>query len=133
MLGRLTLMQAIAAGADENTNLRRVAVSRIIGGKAQAAGFDYLSIRHGEHPTPNLRGLYRGGGRLEGQRRDQEEPNNSVDAGTSPRCAPAQRLLIFFKVDPTVVFRNDVCEIAFIRRLIARLEQSRDRLAKRLS
>ena len=56
VLGPLTLMQAVAlaGGADEFANLRRVAVFRRIGGKRQAAAFDLVSIRRGEAPDPQL-------------------------------------------------------------------------------
>ena len=56
VLGPLTLMQAVAlaGGADEFANLRRVAVFRRIGGQRQAAAFDLVSIRRGEAPDPQL-------------------------------------------------------------------------------
>ena len=56
VVGPLTLMQAVAlaGGADEFANLRRVAVFRRIGGKRQAAAFDLVSIRRGEAPDPQL-------------------------------------------------------------------------------
>lgn len=56
VLGPLTLMQgvALAGGADEDANLRRVAVFRKIGGQRQAAAFDLVSIRQGETPDPPL-------------------------------------------------------------------------------
>lgn len=54
VLGPLTLMQAVAlaGGADEDANLRRVAVFRKIGGQRQAAAFDLVSIRQGEVADP---------------------------------------------------------------------------------
>lgn len=54
VLGPLTLMQAVAlaGGADEDANLRRVAVFRKISGQRQAAAFDLVSIRRGESPDP---------------------------------------------------------------------------------
>ncbi len=56
VLGPLTLMQgiALAGGADEDANLRRVAVFRKIGGQRQAAAFDLVSIRQGETADPPL-------------------------------------------------------------------------------
>ncbi|MBA3527600.1 MAG: polysaccharide export protein [Pseudomonadota bacterium] len=56
VVGPLTLMQAVAlaGGADEEANLRRVAVFRKIGGQRQAAAFDLVSIRRGETPDPAL-------------------------------------------------------------------------------
>lgn len=56
VLGPLTLMQAVAlaGGADEDANLRRVAVFRKIGGQRQAAAFDLVSIRRGESPDPSV-------------------------------------------------------------------------------
>lgn len=56
VLGPLTLMQAVAlaGGAGEEANLRRVAVFRKIGGQRQAAAFDLVSIRRGEIPDPSL-------------------------------------------------------------------------------
>ena len=56
VLGPMTLMQAVAlaGGADEFANLRRVAIFRRIGGKRQAAAFDLVSIRRGEAPDPQL-------------------------------------------------------------------------------
>lgn len=56
VLGPLTLMQAVALaqGADDDANLRRVAVFRMIGGQRQAAAFDLVSIRHGETPDPSI-------------------------------------------------------------------------------
>lgn len=54
--GPLTLMQAVAlaGGAHEDANLRRVAVFRKIGGQRQAAAFDLVSIRHGETLDPSV-------------------------------------------------------------------------------
>ena len=56
VLGPMTLMQAVAlaGGADENANLRRVAVFRSIGGQRQAAAFDLVSIRRGQSPDPQI-------------------------------------------------------------------------------
>lgn len=56
VLGPLTLMQAVAlaGGAEEEANLRRVAVFRNVGGQRQAAAFDLVSIRHGETPDPQV-------------------------------------------------------------------------------
>ncbi len=56
VLGALTLLQAVAlaGGADEDANLRRVAVFRKIAGHRQAAAFDLVSIRHGETPDPSV-------------------------------------------------------------------------------
>jgi len=55
-LGPLTLMQAVALakGATEDANLRRVAVFRTIGGQRQAAAFDLVAIRHGQSPDPSV-------------------------------------------------------------------------------
>lgn len=52
--GSLTLMQAvaIAGGATEDANLRRVAVFRTIDGQRQAAAFDLVDIRRGQEPDP---------------------------------------------------------------------------------
>jgi hypothetical protein len=49
-VGDLTLMQAIAlaGGVTEDSNPRRIAVFRTIGGQRQAAAFDLVSIRRGE-------------------------------------------------------------------------------------
>jgi polysaccharide export outer membrane protein len=54
VLGPLTLMQAVAlaGGAEENANLRRVAIFRNIGGRRQAAAFDLVGIRRGEVRDP---------------------------------------------------------------------------------
>ncbi|MEJ7775840.1 MAG: polysaccharide biosynthesis/export family protein [Sphingomicrobium sp.] len=54
LTGPLTLMQAvaIAGGATEDANLRRVAVFRTIDGQRQAAAFDLVSIRRGEKEDP---------------------------------------------------------------------------------
>lgn len=50
----LTLMQAVAlaGGAAEDANLRRVAVFRTVDGKRQAAAFDLADIRRGEAGDP---------------------------------------------------------------------------------
>lgn len=52
--GPLTLMQAvaIAGGATEDANLRRVAVFRTVEGQRQAAAFDLVSVRRGEVEDP---------------------------------------------------------------------------------
>lgn len=52
--GSLTLMQAvaIAGGASEDANLRRVAIFRTIDGQRQAAAFDLVDIRRGQEPDP---------------------------------------------------------------------------------
>ena len=54
--GPLTLMQAVAmaGGASEDANPRRVAVFRQIGGRRQAAAFDLTSIRRGEMEDPRI-------------------------------------------------------------------------------
>lgn len=54
--GPLTLMQAvaIAGGAAEDANLRRVAIFRTIDGQRQAAAFDLVSIRRGEAEDPTV-------------------------------------------------------------------------------
>jgi polysaccharide export outer membrane protein len=54
--GQLTLMRAVAlaGGAGEEANLRRVAVFRTIAGQRQAAAFDLVSIREGASPDPQL-------------------------------------------------------------------------------
>lgn len=56
VLGPLTLIQAVAlaGGAEEQANLRRVAVFRQIGGARQAAAFDLVGIRRGEAPDPKI-------------------------------------------------------------------------------
>ena len=50
----MTLMQAVAMarGADENANPKRVAIFRQIKGKRSAAAFDLTSIRKGEMDDP---------------------------------------------------------------------------------
>lgn len=52
----LTLMQAvaIAGGATEDANLRRVAVFRTIDGERQAAAFDLVDIRRGQAEDPEV-------------------------------------------------------------------------------
>lgn len=52
--GSMTLMQAVAmaGGLGEDANARRIAVFRTIGGQRQAAAFDLVSIRRGEHADP---------------------------------------------------------------------------------
>ncbi|MBY8823615.1 polysaccharide biosynthesis/export family protein [Sphingomonas colocasiae] len=52
--GPMTLMQAVAMarGADENANPKRVAIFRQIKGKRSAAAFDLTSIRKGEMEDP---------------------------------------------------------------------------------
>ena len=55
-VGDLTLMQAIAlaGGVTEDSNPRRIAVFRTIGGQRQAAAFDLVSIRRGEVADPKI-------------------------------------------------------------------------------
>ena len=55
-IGPISLMQAVAlaGGATEDANTRRVAVFRQIGGKRQAAAFDLTSIRRGEMEDPRI-------------------------------------------------------------------------------
>ena len=55
-MGPISLMQAVAlaGGATEDANTRRVAVFRQIGGKRQAAAFDLTSIRRGEMEDPRI-------------------------------------------------------------------------------
>lgn len=54
VLGSMSLMQAVALarGASQDANLRRVAIFRTINGKRQAAAFDLTSIRRGEGQDP---------------------------------------------------------------------------------
>lgn len=54
--GSLSLLQAVAlsGGGSEDSNLRRVAVFRTIGGQRQAAAFDLLAIRRGQAPDPSI-------------------------------------------------------------------------------
>jgi polysaccharide export outer membrane protein len=54
--GTLTLMQAvaIAGGATEDANLRRVAIFRTIEGQRQAAAFDLVDIRRGLEDDPEV-------------------------------------------------------------------------------
>jgi len=54
--GSMTLMQAVAmaGGLGEDANARRIAVFRTIGGQRQAAAFDLVSIRRGEHADPAI-------------------------------------------------------------------------------
>ena len=54
--GPTTLMQAVAAagGANEEANIRRVAVFRTISGQRQAAAFDLQAIRRGEAKDPPI-------------------------------------------------------------------------------
>lgn len=56
VLRPISLIQAIAMakGATEDANVRRVAVFRTIGGQRQAAAFDVASIRRGENPDPSI-------------------------------------------------------------------------------
>ena len=56
VMGSLTLMQAVALaqGAKEDANLRRVAIFRTIDGQRQAAAFDLLSIRRGLSEDPRV-------------------------------------------------------------------------------
>lgn len=55
-LGPISLMQAVAlaGGATEDANTRRVAVFRTISGRRQAAAFDLTSIRRGEMDDPRI-------------------------------------------------------------------------------
>lgn len=55
-LGPISLMQAVAlaGGASQDANTRRVAVFRQIGGRRQAAAFDLTSIRRGEMEDPRI-------------------------------------------------------------------------------
>lgn len=52
----VTLMQAVAmaGGAAEDANTRRIAVFRTVAGKRQAAAFDLAGIRRGEQPDPAI-------------------------------------------------------------------------------
>lgn len=54
--GPMTLMQAVAlaGGATEDANIRRVAVFRTIGGQRQAAAFDLQDIRRGQMQDPTI-------------------------------------------------------------------------------
>ena len=54
--GELTLMQAVAlaGGASQDANLRRVAIFRTIDGQRQAAAFDLVDIRQGQEPDPRV-------------------------------------------------------------------------------
>jgi polysaccharide biosynthesis/export protein len=54
--GPMTLMQAVAlaGGASEDANIRRVAVFRTIGGQRQAAAFDLQDIRRGQMQDPTI-------------------------------------------------------------------------------
>jgi polysaccharide export outer membrane protein len=54
--GPITLIQAVAMakGTTEDSNPRRVAVFRTIGGQRQAAAFDLTSIRRGEMADPQI-------------------------------------------------------------------------------
>jgi polysaccharide export outer membrane protein len=54
--GSMSLVQAIAVakGADELANPRRVAIFRTIAGKRSAAAFDLVSIRRGEAQDPTV-------------------------------------------------------------------------------
>ena len=54
--GALTLLQtvALARGADEFANPRRVAIFRTIEGKRMAAAFDLVRIRRGEEQDPQI-------------------------------------------------------------------------------
>lgn len=56
VLRSLTLMQAVALakGVTEDSNPRRVAVFRTIGGKRQAAAFDLTDIRRGQATDPPI-------------------------------------------------------------------------------
>lgn len=54
--GEVTLMRAVAlaGGVSEDSNPRRIAVFRTVGGQRQAAAFDLISIRRGENPDPKI-------------------------------------------------------------------------------
>jgi polysaccharide biosynthesis/export protein len=54
--GPMTLIQAIALarGTREDSNPRRVAVFRTVGGQRQAAAFDLTDIRRGQAPDPRI-------------------------------------------------------------------------------
>lgn len=54
VLRPISLLQAmaLAKGATEEANVRRVAIFRTIGGVRQAAAFDVQSIRRGQEPDP---------------------------------------------------------------------------------
>jgi polysaccharide export outer membrane protein len=56
VLRPITLLQAmaLAKGATEEANVRRVAVFRTIGGVRQAAAFDVQSVRRGQDPDPTI-------------------------------------------------------------------------------
>jgi polysaccharide export outer membrane protein len=55
-IGTTSLMRAIAlaGGVTEDSNPRRVAVFRTVGGQRQAAAFDLTSIRRGQSPDPQV-------------------------------------------------------------------------------
>ena len=54
--GPMTLIQAVAqaGGPTADSNPRRVAIFRQIGGQRQSAAFDLTSIRRGEAPDPSI-------------------------------------------------------------------------------
>lgn len=54
--GPISLIQAVAMarGTSQDSNPRRVAVFRTIGGKRQAAAFDLTAIRRGQSPDPQI-------------------------------------------------------------------------------
>lgn len=56
VLRPITLLQAmaLAKGASEEANIRRVAVFRTIAGVRQAAAFDVQAIRRGQSPDPTI-------------------------------------------------------------------------------
>lgn len=56
VLRPISLLQAIAMakGATDEANIRRVAVFRTIGGQRQAAAFDVLAIRRGQNSDPPI-------------------------------------------------------------------------------
>ncbi len=56
VLRPITLLQAmaLAKGATEDANIRRVAVFRTIAGTRQAAAFDLQAVRRGEAPDPAI-------------------------------------------------------------------------------
>lgn len=56
ILRPITLLQAmaLAKGANDEANVRRVAIFRTIGGVRQAAAFDVTAIRRGQNPDPTI-------------------------------------------------------------------------------
>ncbi len=55
-IGPTSLMRAVAlaGGVTEDSNPRRVAVFRTVGGQRQAAAFDLMAIRRGQAPDPQI-------------------------------------------------------------------------------